>query len=815
MAPDQTRTRSEQPDSFAKAGKKEQRKALLNRREYLKMGAAATAIVGGLGLSGTVDAAETAHDIGFERVINAVSDAGMDPNGEISIDDRLESVLASDTLVQFPPGEYLLTDEHILTGVSNVGLQGLGESPSDVRFVFPEGNSGAPDPSDFFAFWIEADSGLLLEKFEIHQTDDQQTGAGIVAVAGDQLELHDIRWQGFNPSTDEATSGCLFPSVTSAEGSGRVANVTIDGGGVVGQYPDRRTGVAVRGVHEGHLTLRSLNVRELGSSAVRASDCPGTVVVADSYFENNDHGNVQIGAGRDGESSVRQCEVVVDAERAQHLPDGERYENVDVFRVTSGQQGWSGLAIEDCEFQVSSLPDDATSQGVITRPPIGDHGGFAVHDSTLQVDTQDCVPVHVAEPGSGAPDTRGVSLENVHITGTQASNDRDSVVYVTDSDDSTVTGCCISFPNGLIGVRVEDSQGCSVTDSDIAVDGSATSFSGSAVETQNLTSAGACRVLDGGDSESNTQPLTMTTDSRGAFHVRSDEEIVSVEGLDDVEYGGVDDDRRGVHAGVVTGESVTVELKPSGLVADKTRGDVQMTLDGESRTSEENMNTPVWPPDEWFESDDTSEDGDSGSTDDETDGTDSSGSTDDGTDSGSDDGSTDDGSSDGSDDTEMLKRIAVRSTGDGVSRFTLGASGSLRAASDADGTGENRTVSDSIDPSSDVVSYYYTGHITEFSIEDAEYAEVYFADPDTGEKLRAVDPEVLDGNALTMLGTGSSTTYDLSVTGAIEPDSDALEDSVSASSASGRVDNEVDTFYFTGDVARLAVQGSGAVTFRE
>jgi hypothetical protein len=781
MAPDQTKTKANQSGHFTGPRNKDESKALLNRREYLKMGAAATAVFSGLGLSGSA-AAETVHDIEFETVINAVSDAGMDPNGQTPIDDRLESVLASDTLVQFPPGEYLLTDEHILTEVSNIGLQGLGESPEDVRFVFPEGNAGAPDSSDFLAFWFEADSGLLLENFEIHQAEDQKTGAGIVATAGDQLELRSLRWQGFNPPTDEASSGCLFPSVTATDGSGHVSNVSIDGGGVVGQYPDRRTGVTVRGVHQGHLTLRDLNICELGNSAVRATDCQGTVVVEDSHFENNDHGNVRIGAGRDGQSSIRRCEVIVDADRIQHLPDGEQYEHVDGVRIDSGRQGWSGGVIEDCEFTVSSLPDGATSHGVVTRPPVGDHGGFTVRNSTLQVDAADCVPVRVAEPGSGAPDASGVSLENIHISGTQASNDRDSVVYIADSDGSTVTDSCISFSNELTGVRIEDSQDCAVTDSDIAVGGKATSFSGSAVETQNLSSAGACRVPDAGDDStaSDTQTLAITTDSRGAFHVRSDEEIVSVDGLSGLEYGGIDSDRRGVHAGVVSGKSVTVELKPSGLVADKTRGDVQMTLDDDSRTSLENMGTPVWPPDEWFEADDDS--------------------------------------SDWPDETETLKRIAVRSTGGGVSDFTLGASGSLRAASDATGTVENRSVSDSVGPESVVESYYYTGHISEFSIEGAEYAEVYFADPDTGERLRAVDPEVLDGNALTMVGTGASTTYDLTVTGSIEPDSDALEDTISGSSASGQVGRDsdsVDTFYFTGDVAELVVRGSSEVSFQD
>lgn len=703
MVPDRTRTDHNQSSGENPSpGGRRYSTELFNRRECLKLGATAAAIAGGLGVGTSAARAEVAHDIEFDTVVDAVTDAGMDPTGETPIDDALDSVLDSNTLVQFPAGEYLLTDEHILTGVSNIGIRGRGASPSDVRFVFPEGNSGAPDATDYVMFWIEANSGVLLENFEVHQTSDRRTGASIVVSADDKLVVQDLSWQGFNPAVSDANEACLHSSITSAEGSGRVTGLTIDGGGVAAAYPGCRVGVAVRGVHEGDLLFANLDVRELGAPALRATNCPGAVRVENSHFENNDNGNVLLGGGRDGRSYLRGCTVVVDESRIQHLPSDERYECLEGVRIDAGGQGWTGLTIEDCQFLFESFSDDAAGGAVISRPTAGDHGAFTVRNSTLSVNTSGCVPVHVASPGRNLTQSSSASLENVHVTGTQSSNDANSVVFIEESDESVVSDCCIGFPNGLDGVRIDNSQNCSVVESDIKVGGRATSFSDSTVATRNLTNTGACRVAD-------------------------------------------------------------------------------------------------------FEGD--TGDAESGDSDESTDGSDS-------TDGSSDDGS-DAGSSGGTDTSERLKRIAIKSKGGGVARYTLSASGSLRAASDAEGIVENRTVSDYAGPVIGTDSYYYTGHITSFEMEGAEYAEVYFADPDTGEKLSEVDPAVLNGNTITLQSTSLPTIYQLSVTGSIAADAGALKEIVFESSAAGRVEDEhdVDTFYFTGDLTELKVRGTAAVTF--
>ena len=93
-----------------------------------------------------------------------------------------------------------MTDEHVARGIDNFGVRGTGDSPSDVKFVFPEGNAGAPDPSNYVMFWVEAGQGILFENFEIHQTDDRRTAASIVAWAGDASRYTTSSGRGSIPS---------------------------------------------------------------------------------------------------------------------------------------------------------------------------------------------------------------------------------------------------------------------------------------------------------------------------------------------------------------------------------------------------------------------------------------------------------------------------------------------------------------------------------------------------------------------------------------------------------------------------------------
>jgi hypothetical protein len=116
-------------------------KQFLKRRDYLRLGATTAAVgtFGGAAISGSAAAAGPADDV-FKQRLNAVDDLGMDPTGDVAIDEVLSDDVPADTLVEFPPGEYLVTDGFDAADGTRVGI--AESAAGDVTFVF----AGASDP---------------------------------------------------------------------------------------------------------------------------------------------------------------------------------------------------------------------------------------------------------------------------------------------------------------------------------------------------------------------------------------------------------------------------------------------------------------------------------------------------------------------------------------------------------------------------------------------------------------------------------------------------------------------------------------------
>lgn len=115
-------------------------KQFLKRRDYLRLGATTAAVgtFGGAAMSGSA-AAGPADDV-FKQRLNAVDDLGMDPTGDVAIDEVLSDDVPADTLVEFPPGEYLVTDGFDAADGTRVGI--TESAAGDVTFVF----AGADGP---------------------------------------------------------------------------------------------------------------------------------------------------------------------------------------------------------------------------------------------------------------------------------------------------------------------------------------------------------------------------------------------------------------------------------------------------------------------------------------------------------------------------------------------------------------------------------------------------------------------------------------------------------------------------------------------
>jgi len=465
-----------------------------NRRSFLKMGATAAGAAAVGSAAGRSKAAVTHHGITFDNVLDAVNDLGVDATGGNAVDSAVKSAMADDTLIEFPPGTYLWTEEHDYLDRRNVGIRSTTGNPDDVTFVFPQGFR------EVFMAIKDGSQNVLLEGFEVAQTADQDTGIGIVVRADDGIEVHNISFTGFSP--ENKPSNQLYATIETVDGVGTIDGVTIDGGGVVDTYPHRMTGIFGGTPHIGELYIRNCDIRELGSSGVRYTGGTGAVKVENCYFENIDNAALRIhGNDHDGgkQSWAKGCEFVNDDSLVEHLPSGENYENADMIRADGAGNAYSGLLIENCTFKHFSDPDGTFSRGCICRPGWGNHGGMTVRDCTMRLDDDGAEAIDAKHSSSGADNA--VLVENTHVTGTLNSTASGSIMHIGDSDGSAVSNCCISVPNAEDGILIEDSSNCSVESSDIDVPGQATKFVNSSVSTSGITSDGACRLPGDGSSD--------------------------------------------------------------------------------------------------------------------------------------------------------------------------------------------------------------------------------------------------------------------------------------------------------------------------
>ncbi|EMA36770.1 hypothetical protein C447_14224, partial [Halococcus hamelinensis 100A6] len=109
-----------------------------------------------------------------------VEDAGCDPSGNEPCDDQITAAADDYTLLEFPEGEYKITEKNAVLGHTNVGFVGTG----DTRFVVPE---------DFNekVLVVDRGEGVLFEGIDIDQRADGATPA--LHIAGDDdIRVHDV-----------------------------------------------------------------------------------------------------------------------------------------------------------------------------------------------------------------------------------------------------------------------------------------------------------------------------------------------------------------------------------------------------------------------------------------------------------------------------------------------------------------------------------------------------------------------------------------------------------------------------------------------
>lgn len=388
------------------------------------------------GTTGTTEGPKSpsaTDEVEFDRVVDMVADRGVDDTGGEPIDRALQAAATDGTLLEFPPGTYLVTQPLLRQQATRLGIRGTGDDPGAVRFVHPRRYN------DLFLN-VRGGRDSVLENFTVDQTDDRETATGIIFLQADGLRMQDVTVAGFTPTEegnpDQNGEIDLLPAVTDPDGTGIVERFVSTGGGEVGVYPNSYPGLYSGYHHQGTLRLIDCRVENCGGAGVYTSRTRGTVGVEGGRFANNSVAQVRVA----GEGSyIRDAEIVVDTATV----DDSRgdYQTVRGVWWESGEFGRTGGVIENCRFVARSSP---LRRGLLEVD--GTAGAMAVRDSTFVVERDGYRAIDALPPGSssmgGAPERPwGVTLENVEVTGGAAGG---AAVRIAGRPNSTLSDVTIA-----------------------------------------------------------------------------------------------------------------------------------------------------------------------------------------------------------------------------------------------------------------------------------------------------------------------------------------------------------------------------------
>ncbi|WP_152422939.1 hypothetical protein [Halorubrum kocurii] len=485
---------------------------LLNRRDYVKLSAATAGAV--LGASGLTSAAEERGDIQFDRVVDAVDDLGMDPTGNVSIDGALNDAHETGTLIEFPPGEYRIETEAVISGsTSRWGIRGTGDSHEDVTFRFPNADN---------SYWFVHQHGgedVLLDNFTL-DTDDKLIAIRIRTNDGGLIR--DVEWSGYLPERDGWPGQLLDPGCRDTDGVNRVVRTVMgrDGSFIHGHsWATGRTGItgirfyphsdAHGDRHAGETILEDIEMHQLSSNGVRSTHPTGVVTVRGGFFKNCHLAHLRIHAGDHPtkQSSVTGTTMVIDHD--DHLPmgDGEWNEHgCNAVMLDSTSKSYSQAIYEDCDIICRNVePTDGWGLIRCNNSGSSSPGGGAFRNCRITNDTElQTIWIDEREDNVDAP--RHWLFENCEITVTASDQYREAAFVLRDDwDGSVIRNCVIHAPNGDVdGVFIENCDDVTIEDTTIDVSGRATVFENADVTTTNVSHA----VSEGTDS---------TGDDEGGF----------------------------------------------------------------------------------------------------------------------------------------------------------------------------------------------------------------------------------------------------------------------------------------------------------
>lgn len=420
------------------------------------------------------------YGIEFDRIVHAVDDLGMDPTGESAIDDALDRAYQKGTLVRFPPGEYQVSETRSIEGsVSRFGIQGTGESHSDVVFQFP-------DEED--SYWFIHQNGgenVLLDNFTL---DSDEKYVGIRCRTNGGSLIQDVEWRGFLPEKTTDLGQLLDPGCLAADGVNTVRRVNMgrDGAHVSGHYTrtdvHSMTGIRFYGTgtrsgvmgHAGETVLEDVQIHQMGSNGVRHTHGDGVVTINGGMFKNCGLSALRIHNGDHSskDSSITDAKIIIDHDNAGPIGSGNWSRNgVNGILLDSTGHGYSQPTYEGCEIICQSVATD-DGWGLIRATDTGrSNPGGGVFKDCRVINRTNLQTVRIDSRKPEADPPQGFTFDGVEIYLSGDAQPLDSVVSIDEGwDSSCIKDSTIFASSGTVdGLTVRNCKDVTVENTTISV----------------------------------------------------------------------------------------------------------------------------------------------------------------------------------------------------------------------------------------------------------------------------------------------------------------------------------------------------------
>jgi hypothetical protein len=339
----------------------------------------------------------------FETVID-MSEAGADTTGTEPIGPLLREHADDDTLLMFPPGEYLMTEQFRFSGYKNFGLVGNDATivpgtieELDGRSVVKGTFSG---PTRLFRLGVSYAPGdeLLFEGFDFDFTAKHSGFRAIEAYVEREMLVRDIDVLGKH---DVGSFGPALFSVLDPEGIATVEGFRARKGAkysknTIGTITDGPTGILIPKSHKGKLWLRDCELGGFPDQGVYGSSTEGRIIVKGGVYKNSNSANIRLMSDY---SYIQDAKIVVDDKHEGH--------NQRAIRLDAGNHLWvynTEINLSDPNGHAITIYDEVEKARIqecsINIGPGESNYGIIVRPNTGAVDVFD---TDITFEGTGNP----------------------------------------------------------------------------------------------------------------------------------------------------------------------------------------------------------------------------------------------------------------------------------------------------------------------------------------------------------------------------------------------------------------------------